>query len=318
MQSDGASTLRWALVLLPFVAFGNIRGAALRGMSKAIQGQLPEQFVKPVSMILMLSLFLFMGKELTAELAMQLNVVSAILAFLIGAWLLWTILPPSVKRARPAYSNGAWFRSLLPMSMVGGMRLLDSQVIVLLLGSLASIDNVGLFKVATQGAGLVSFGLVAVNLVLSPYVTRLFQEGKTSELQHLATIGTRMAFGIAFPVALILIVFGKTLINWVFGSEYTAASLPLTILCLGQLINAAAGSVGMILNMAGYERETFKAISVALPVSIILTLVLVPPFGVTGAAIASSTSLVVWTLYMMLSVQRYIGLKTFVFKSSLK
>ena len=309
---NGVEPLSWALLLLPIVALGNIRGATLRGFKKAFRGQLPEQLVKPLSLVLLLSVFIVLDKDLTPHLAILLNLVSALLAFFVGVWLLRSTLPPPLVNAKPEYEHRAWISSLVPLSMIAAMKLIDTQVVVLLLGSLASIDNVALFRVAAQGATLVAFGLTAVNLVLAPHVTTLYQEGRMEELQNLVTFATRIAFAIAVPVAIVLIVFGKPIVAWVFGEEYIEASLSLGILSIGQLINVSAGSVVVILNMAGYERETFKALFLAALVSITLTVVLVPLWQAVGAAFAVIASLSIWNVMMMRSVNRHIGLKTFV------
>ncbi|MEX1197409.1 MAG: oligosaccharide flippase family protein [Pseudohongiellaceae bacterium] len=311
-QSDGTATLLWGLWLLPLAAFGSIRGATLRGLRKVVAGQLPEQLIKPATQLLLLLFVMFAGASLTPELAMQLNVISALAAFGVGAWLLWVYLPGTVREAVPEYEFRPWLHSLLPFSMIAGMKVLDSQLIILLLGGLSTAENVGLYRVAAQGAALVTFGMTAVNMVMSPHVARLYQQGDLESLQRLVALATRTAFLIAFPVALLLIVFGRPLITLVFGAEYSEAALPLAILCCGQLFNVAVGSVGVILNMAGHERESLKAFAVAVLVSVVLAVILVPVLKSTGGAIAAACSLLVWNTMMSRSVLRHVGVKAFI------
>lgn len=311
-QSEWKEALLWAVWLLPLLAFGNIRGATLRGLRKAVAGQIPEQLVRPGIQLVLLTALFISGISLTVERAVQLNVVSALIAFLIGACLLWMFLPKQVRKAEPSYEFGVWWASLIPLSLIAGMKLIDSQLIVLLLGTISSAENVGFYRVALQGATLVTFGLTAINLVLSPHVARLYREGDMVSLQRLITLATRAAFMIAFPIAALLSIFAEPLIALVFGAEYTDAAMSLVILCLGQLFSVGAGSVGVILNMAGHEREAMKAICAALLVSVTLAVMLVPSMGSTGAAIAATCSLVVWNSLMVLAVHRHIGVKAFI------
>jgi O-antigen/teichoic acid export membrane protein len=94
----------------------------------------------------------------------------------------------------------------------------------------------------------------------------------------------------------------------VFGQEYAPAYLPLVILCLGQLINSSMGSVGLILNMAGLERFTARGVAIAAIASVLLNSALIPFFGPAGAAIATSTSLIIWNVLLFIWLYRETGI----------
>ena len=69
-----------------------------------------------------------------------------------------------------------------------------------------------------------------------------------------------------------------------FGAEYSAAYLPLVILSIGQLVNAGTGSVAYLLNMSGHEQDTMRVYFVAALVNAVLNFILVPKYGMFGAA----------------------------------
>jgi len=192
------------------------------------------------------------------------------------------------------------------------MKIVDSQLSVVVLGALMPAGDVGLFRVAGQGAVLITFGQTAINLVLAPHVARLYADNELKKLQRLVKMTTLLAFSIALPVALIFMIWGRLLIGFVFGDEYVGASSALVILCLGQLFNVAAGSVTVILNMAGFEKESVKAVAAAFLSNITLTLLLVPKLGIVGAAWGTTMSFVIWNGLMMRSVYKKVGIRTFV------
>jgi O-antigen/teichoic acid export membrane protein len=78
--------------------------------------------------------------------------------------------------------------------------------------------------------------------------------------------------------------------------------VPLAILAAGQLVNAAFGSVGLFLSMSGHERDTLLGQFIALTVNVLVAVVLIPPFGATGAAVAASLGLVTWNLVLAAKV----------------
>jgi O-antigen/teichoic acid export membrane protein len=81
-----------------------------------------------------------------------------------------------------------------------------------------------------------------------------------------------------------------------FGQEFVAGTESLRILCIGQIINASTGSVGLILNMTGHEKYNVMSLSLGTGINLLLNLLLVPQFGLIGAAIAAATSMIVWNL----------------------
>ena len=93
-----------------------------------------------------------------------------------------------------------------------------------------------------------------------------------------------------------------------FGDSFTAASGALRILLLGQLVNAATGSVGSLLTMTGHERAAAVVLAVAAAAQIALGLVLIPRLGAEGAALANTASLVGWNAVMAVLVWKKLGI----------
>jgi len=104
------------------MCLSNLRGAALRGLHKVVIGQLPEFFIRPALFFTFLCIAgFFLHQRLTPPQAMALNVFSAVLAFIIGAWLLWRNTPLSIYKLTPIYDRKGWFSSLLPFIFITGM-----------------------------------------------------------------------------------------------------------------------------------------------------------------------------------------------------
>jgi len=302
-------TIGWALLLLPLLALNNIRGAALRGLRRVVLGQLPEMLVRPCVLIILLAIFVFF-KELSPPQAMALNCASVAAAFLVGVALLYVFFPPESQSIAPEYERHRWLMSIGPLSLLAGLQVISGHTDMFMLGVLAAKKEVALYRVAYTGASLVVFMLASVNMVIGPHISRLHSSGDRERLQRMLRSSARFVLLAAFPVAAVFILFGKELLGFVYGAGYVGAYLPLVILCVGQLVNAGMGSVGLILNMSGNERETVKGVAVSTVVNVLLNIVLIPRYGSVGAAIATAVSIVIWNLLLFRAVWVRLGIRS--------
>jgi O-antigen/teichoic acid export membrane protein len=98
-----------------------------------------------------------------------------------------------------------------------------------------------------------------------------------------------------------------------FGSEFHEARPALLILLVGQLINAAAGSVGYLLTLTGYHREATRALGLSAVACILLAGVGVSVFGLVGAALGSTTGFLLWNGSLYWLVVRKLGIRPSIF-----
>lgn len=299
----------WGLLLLPLMALGDLRGAALRGLRRVVIGQLPEKVLRPLGLILLVggaALYV----EVSASDAMALHAAAATASFLVGAVLLLRNLPDQVGVAEPQFESRRWLSSVMPLSLIAGMQVINSQADIVLLGIFAPSEEVGYYRIAVKGATLVAFTLSAVNMVVAPYIARLHAEGRTEKLQEMLTLTARVIILTALPVAAGLAAAGEPILGFVFGDEYRAGYSPLVILTLAQLVNAAAGSVGVLLNMTGHERDSAFGASVAAVLNVALNLALIPRYGMEGAAVATIATYITWQLILCRRAYRRLGMVT--------
>lgn len=309
LTSVQLNTFAWALVLLPLIALGNLRGAALRGLQCVIRGQLPEHLLRPGLMVLFIGAIVFTdSQDLTPALAMALHALAAFMAFLVGATLLLRTLPKPVRAAKPAYNTRVWFVSALPLSFIAGMQVINGQTDIVMLGFFTTAEEVGIYRIAAHGAQLVAFTLGAINMVISPHIAHLYAVGDHKRLQQMLTWSARVILASALPVALAFVLFGESILGFLYGPDFTVGYWALVILCMGQLTNAAMGSVAFILNMTGHERDSAWGIGAAASVNALLNLALIPPLGIEGAAIATATSLAIWNIILARRVFKRTGL----------
>ena len=305
-------TFGWGLLLVPLIALGNVRGATLRGLRQVVRGQLPEMFVRP-GLLFLLAVIAAVAFTIGPQHAMALHVGAAAAAFLVGVVMLRRAIPAEVRAAEPRYETRAWAASVIPFALLATAALANQQTDVLMLGLLSTNANVGLYKMAVQASGLVPFALQAMNMVIAPHITRLYHQNDQARLQRMITTSARLILLAALPAALLLIFFGEPILGLLAGAEYRSAHVALAILCVGQLVNAALGPVGLLLNMTGHERDTLLGFAIAAACNITLNLILIPRAGIEGAAAAGAISMTVWNVILYVHVRRKLQLRTSAF-----
>lgn len=302
-----------ALPLIPLVALGNIRAGALRGLHLVVLSQIPEKIIRISVFIIFSLVFLLMmdGETFNASRALGLNVLAAATAFFLGATILWKVRPAGVRNESSIQIKASqWRRAVIPLAMISGLQFLNSHADILLLGLLRGDREVGLYRVAVQFANLVVFGLGAINMVLHPHIAKLHMNGEHEKLQRLAILSARVVFILALPPVLVFVLFGPWLLGTIFGDEYSPAYVPLAILVIGQLVNAGMGSVGALLNMTGHESDTARVMLGTFIMNIVLNLVLIPQFGIGGAATATTVTFVAWNIILWRLVRKRLGIKS--------
>lgn len=305
-------TCMWlALLLVPLISVGALRGAMLRGLRKVLLGQLPEQVIRPAALLVLMLFMLYFGPGLDSpDDAMYAQVGAVTIAFLWGVYLFFRHRPPGMARATPSFEAVAWLQSSIPFGMTAAMQLINGRTDILALGMFRDHAEVGSYRVAVQIAALVIFGQKTVNAIQGPHVAHLYAEGDMKKLQKMITKSSQAVFLFALASIVFILVFGKPFIRIAFGPEFTAAYLPLLILCTGQLVNAAMGSVASLLNMTGHERDTTKSVFVAAAINLVLNFTMTPIWGANGAAIATATTLITWNLVMRHKVLKNLGIET--------
>lgn len=309
LSSVEAVTLGWGLALLPLMALGELRGAALRGLRRVVLGQLPDLVLRPGFLVLFVGAAALMV-ELSSGTAMALHSAAAGLAFVIGAALLLHFLPDDVKSVEPEFETREWISSAVPLGLVSGMHVINSRADIVLLGFMGPSEEVGFYQVAVKAAMLVTFALSALNMVIAPYISRLYSDEEFEQLQKLLTASARGVLWAALPVATVLIVFGDWILEFVFGVEYVAGHVPLIVLCVGKLINVGGGSVATLMNMTGNERDTAVGMTAAAGLNIVLNIVLIPYWGMTGAAVATVVTFLAWNVFLCYRAYEELGVFT--------
>ena len=213
-----------------------------------------------------------------------------------------------IERVRPRYDP----RPMASFAVVSWASTLATTGLVwtdtLLLGYLASAEDVGIYTVATRLVGLAIFVLNPINSAFVPHVAHLYHLGDRRGVDTVFGAANRWIIRLSVPAFIMLLVYPEDLLG-LFGPGYAAAAAVTVVLAIGQLANAAAGPCGSVLNMTGLVKVSLADNIAALVLNVSLNLVLIPRYGVIGAALAWTTSLILVNGTKYLQVRRMLGIR---------
>jgi lipopolysaccharide/colanic/teichoic acid biosynthesis glycosyltransferase/O-antigen/teichoic acid export membrane protein len=173
------------------------------------------------------------------------------------------------------------------------LQLLNLRLDVLMVGALAGPGPLGIYFVAHRYAELLRLPPVALSFVLQPRYSALHPEERRTTARHLAPRAVVLTLAGALPLALCAFV-----IPLIYGDAFRVAVLPAQILLIGLAPEGLAAVSSAYLYGTGRPGLSSLAMAAGLSVTAGMDLLLIPPFGTVGAAVASSAAYLATTLLL--------------------
>ena len=259
----------------------------------------------PVNLLKMVGVFLLLRQGEPVNHVLVLVIAAHVAVASVEWWLLSRKLPPSAVRVDLALVRGI-LRSTWAFLGLDAVIALFGSVEILLLSRFATEAEVGTFSAAVQM--LLPVTLLIQNVVASvfPIMCRRFRSADQS-LRRIVEelVGLLIAF--ALPVAICIYCLAEWLLSLIYGDRLQAAAVPLRILVWGLVLRAVTTALGQLLLASQRERITLRIVTVDALTSLTVGLVLIPHFGVVGAAASALTTRVVDVLQHVIPVKRVLA-----------
>lgn len=173
----------------------------------------------------------------------------------------------------------------------------------LVLGYLYTAEHVALFRVVMPIAVANQIVIQSFNLMYVPLASRLFARGDNAGINDLYWITTLWIAVLSFPIFALTFAVATPLTVLLYGARYEAAGTVLAILAVGQFVQAALGFNGSTIKVYGRVKMLVFINLGALLVNVVLTVILIPLFGVVGAAVAMSATMIAHNLFKQLGLR---------------
>jgi O-antigen/teichoic acid export membrane protein len=176
----------------------------------------------------------------------------------------------------------ATFRRVFAMLGSTMLMAIYSVVDILVLSYLGSAQAVGLFGAANRIRTLVNTTCVILLTSYTPVLAR--SAGNTAEMHRHGSDYAKIMYLAVAPIALFLAIFSADAMSFAFGAQFIAAAPALSILMFVLLLAAVNMTHGNPLLVWGRERYFMFSVLMAAGLNAVMNTLLIPRFGVYGAA----------------------------------
>lgn len=320
--SLATSQLRVLSVLLPVAALAGVLLAASRGYGS----MRPTVLADRIGVTSLQALGILLALALDADASWLVVVWSLPYAASLALSVWWLLrrrgpirrsLGGRDPRPRPAgpaatwtsvgrqYWAFTWPRAIVSLSQVA-LRRLD----VVLVAALVSAADAAVYTAATRFVVVAGLGVLGIQQALAPQLSRAFAQGHRSTAQQLLHLSTAWMMLISWPVYLVVMAGAPELLA-IFGPGYAAGAVVVVIGSLGMLYGTSAGAVDTALVMSGHSVLSMLNSVAVLVLNVVLNLLLIPTYGITGAAVAWAATVVVRNILAQVQVKRLDGLRLY-------
>jgi O-antigen/teichoic acid export membrane protein len=297
-----------ALVCLPLVTLTDLQDGIGRANGWVGVALLPPYVVRPIMVLGAMIIAHEAGLEMSAATAVAAAIVACAVAAITQTLVLGRRLRSTVPAGPRAMALRPWLRMSLPLLLISGCEVLMQNIDVLVLSHYLPPGDIAIYFAAAKTMSVVLFVHFAVGSAFANRFASLNARGDRAGLEGAIGQAVNVTFWPSLAMAAAILALGKPLL-WLFGPQFTAGYGLMAILAIGYLAKAATGPSEFVLNMLGQQKACAAALAATVALNLVLCVLLVPPLGATGAAIATAMS---WSVNATLNAflaHRQLGLR---------
>lgn len=296
---------------LPMIALSDVLQGLARANSWGFAALVPTYITRPLLILAFMAAAIWSGFAPSAETA----VMAAILAsYITTISQLIRVTSRTEKRLPPGPRTvrlGYWLKISLPIFLVESFFFLLTNADVLMVGFYMPPDQVAVYFATVKTLALVHFVYFAVKAGVAQRYAQ-FSHREPEKLAAFARETVSWTFWPSLAMGLLVLLLGKPLL-FLFGPEFDAGYPLLFLLVAAVVARSAVGPCESLLTMSGNQNVCAVVYAATLALNIGLNVVLIPGFGLWGAAIATSAAMIFEATALSLVVWRKLGIAMAVF-----
>ncbi|WP_019173918.1 oligosaccharide flippase family protein [Pseudaminobacter salicylatoxidans] len=302
------------VLCMPMVALSDLLQGVSRAYSWAISALSPTYLTRPVLILAFMAGALLAGFPPTAVTAM----LAAIAATYVTTVLQLVSVSARVDAKLPAGPRRMllknWFAVSAPIFLVESFFFILTNADVLMIGAYMDPRDVGIYFATVKTLALVHFVYFAVKAGVAQRYAQ-FTHGDPERLAVFARETVSWTFWPSVAMALVVLALGKPMLM-LFGPDFPEGYPLLFALTLGVVARAAVGPCESLLTMSGNQNICALVYALTLAINIGLNILLIPQFGLWGAAIATAAAMMFEASALSYTVWRRLGIVMAIFISA--
>ena len=309
-KEEAYSLILKSIAALFFYTITMLNIDTLRALNKTISSELYRNIFRYTPIfVFSIVLYYTQNQEWLIE-AFLASFLLLSLTTLIQAGLLFKKLNLS-KNTNYNFSYYQIFARSYPMALSAIAYFIMQSVDIIILTAYEGFESIAYYSVAVKLATVTALALMSVNIVVAPKIAEIYSTNDFEKLNKLINDSARIIFIISIPVLIILFVFSDFVLG-LFGANYVLARDALLLLLGGQFFSSLCGPGAIYLNMTGKQKKLNTILILGLGINVVLNLMLIPIYGIEGAAAATLISMIFWNCLIVAAVYRTDRIKIYI------
>ena len=251
--------------------------------------------------VLGFQIFVYGKPELVSIINLMLFAIIPVVIFtLIGKE--FKLVPPEKKTVLELIHFGKY------SSGTNLLSLLFQRADLLMISYFLDPTAVAIFHFANKIINYAELPLQALSQVIYPRLAASHLHNNGIELNK--TYGNSILWLLAFiiPMTMTVIAFNGTIINLIGSDSYASASTVIIILSIASFFKPWGRVFGLTLDAVGKPKINFYMLAFSLLVNVLMNWMLIPKYGVNGAALATSSSVIITIIIGQLKIRKTLAI----------
>lgn len=300
------------MLCLPMIALSDVLQGISRAYSWALSALTPVYLIRPVLILVFMAIAHFAGYEASAVAAMVIAIAATYATSIYQFISVTTRVGRGLVAGRPRFLMREWFAVSMPIFLVESFFFLLTNADVLMVGHFMSPTDVGIYFATVKTLALVHFVYFAVKTGVAQRYAAFTHGGDAARLESFARETVSWTFWPSLLMGLVVLALGKPMLM-LFGPGFDAGYPLLFVMVLGVLARAAVGPAESLLTMSGHQNACAAIYAVTLAINVGLNFLLIPAFGLWGAAVATAVAVLFEAAALFFVVWRRLGILMIIF-----
>jgi len=298
-------------ICLPMFALTDLQDGISRTYGWIDLALAPPYIIRPLLLLVFFVIAIASGAEASGQTAI-LSMIGASWLAAIGQTLLLTKrLAGEIEPVKKSYDYGFWIKISMPIMMVDGFYVLMTHTDIVVLNLFLNPEDIAIYYAGVKTISLVSFVYFAVVAAQMHKFSCLHADEKTEQLDALLRESITWIFWPSLLAAALILALGLPLLS-LYGPEFSRGFSVMAILAIGLLVRASFGPLEFVLNVLGQQKASAVVLFSAVVLNIGLNFLLIPSFGLEGAATATTTTVIYVCGLLFVVAKTRIGLHSFI------
>ena len=297
--------------VLPMIALGDVLDGTARANGWPVHALSPTYIVRPLLILAFVACAISLGRLANANTAIVAALAAAYLTT-VAQFLVVTAKLRHRYRARKVEIHfRTWLYVAFPIFLIEGFYFMLTNGDVVIVGLYLPPEKVAVYFAAAKTMALVHFVYFAVKAAAAQRFSGLVSGGDRAALAAFARQTVQWTFWPSLLVGGMVILAGPFLLS-LFGPAFQAGQMIMVVLFAGILAKAMVGPGEVLLTMAGEHKICAAVYATALAANLAINVVLIPVWGLLGAATATAAAMMIEAGLLHLIVRRRLGIAMFI------